>query len=279
MPALVTIFSTEEPAKSATGTGATHPPAGSAEGVQVIGIAIPPGTVKFHVKPVLRGAGNVTPLYEGDVSEGATPLSEVDILDAVANNDRFWKWVDKVALPNNRCDPPKNGLHEWRVRIDFFDHVGVKSESAATDKPLEFYRYVSASGAGSIDPTTAAIQAVRDMQTQFIQAQQRMMTEHAQVMRDMTATQAELLGKQLAAAKEMVTTATTESAKLLSAGAQPLQDAVGRVVDWSKHEQEKRDEATKDVVTLLQRGGKDEDLLSQVVKLAPLAAAAQKFMN
>lgn len=246
--------------------------------MQVLGLPIPPGTVRFVVRPVLRGSGKVLAMYEAEVPEGGTLPAEADIIAAVATNEKFWAWVGVITRAK-RLDAAATGLYEWRVKVEFFDRQGVKSESACSDEVFEFYQLCGTTCMSAPDPSAAAIQAMREVQTQFLGAQERMAKEHAALFKSLIDGHSALAQQQLAAAKDVIATAAQEAAKVLGAGAQPLQDAVGRIVQQSQHEQTKRDEATKDVITLLQKGQSDDDLLSQLAKVAPLVPVAKQFLN
>lgn len=231
--------------------------------MQLFGLAIPPEAVRLVVRPV-TGRGNAPSVYEATLADGRLLASETDLLAEAAQNKGFWLWVQK-QVEAKKIDASPSGLWEWKVRLEFFDAGGAKTESAVSERAFEFYQLCATASAAPTDPVSAALQAMRDMQAQFMQAQERMARDQAQLVRDVLGKATELVSAQLGAGKDIVATAATEAHKVLAAGAEPLKAAVDRIVEQSKHEQEKRDEATKDVCTLLKRGSAQEpDFLSQL---------------
>lgn len=222
------------------------------------------------------GAGKTRALFKGPIEENGIFVSDESIADAVATDKGFWAYVD-AQVEDERIQP-QTGLWSWKLSLKFLNQDGTPAvldavngvTSRVTDEAYTFVRArkKKAGKGGGMKVIVAALEANQAVTLRVLDALPSLLREAATI-----GAQAGALVTQAAA---------QESAKLLSAGTAPLQQAMDLIASHVKHETARADDATLAHAKQLlkQNEGDWTDTAVKFVSAAPaVIKLVDKFKN
>ncbi len=230
------------------------------------------------------GPGQTRAMYRGPVvGEDGVFLTEEAIADAVSQDKGFWVYVDSQVQAERITAQP--GLWSWKLAVKFLNQDGTAAVldagsqliSRVTAESYTFHRALKPQKEGdrALETVAAALQSSQAVMLKCLDAQTRLLDTLPALIKDATSAAA-------SAACAVAQTAAQESAKMLSAGSSPLQQALDIIATHAKHETARADDATIAHAKLLLKGS-DEDWTDTAVKLFGAAPAvlklADKLMN
>lgn len=220
----------------------------------ILGVTPPDGAAKVRLQTVWKRRGN-TPVITCEV------LTQDAVQSAIDASESLGKYLRAYAKDLGLGPEPP-----WSVKAEL-QFLG--SDNGAIDSPTEVeFLFFGPGGKVAQDPIAAALLRV-------IESQERIAVAREQTRQVELTTEAQVRQAEIQAIREACTAgvkeAAGEAAKLLQAGAAPLQDSLREQGKWFEHERTRADDATKDVATLLQRTAVPQvTWVDQAGKLAPL---------